>query len=43
LTVFKQRVEKFDGKGFNLNQLIEVEAGKMCQLEISKRVEALEN
>jgi hypothetical protein len=32
LTVFKQRVQEFDGRRFYFNQLIELEVGKLYQL-----------
>jgi len=43
LAVSKQAAWRFDGEGFNLRKLNEVEVGKRCQIEITNRFAALEN
>ena len=43
MAVFKQTAQKFDGKGFNFNQLIKLEVRIQFQIENSKGFAALEN
>jgi len=43
LAVSKQAVQKFDGERFNLRKLNELEVRIQYQIEISKRLAALEN
>jgi hypothetical protein len=43
LAVSRQTAQKFEGEGFNLRKLNELEVRKLYQIEISKRFAALEN
>ena len=43
LAVSKQAAQKFDRERFNLRKLSELEVGKQYQIEIMKRLAALEN
>ena len=43
LVVSKQAAQKFDGKSFTLRKLNELEVRKQYQIEIMKRLAALEN
>jgi len=43
LAVSIQAAQKFDGESFNLRKLNELEVRKQCQIEIMKRLAALEN
>jgi len=43
LAVIKQAAQKFDGEGFNLRKLNELEVRKQYQIEITNRFAALEN
>ena len=43
LAVSKQAAQKFDGEGFNLRKLNELEVRKQYQIEVTNRFAALEN
>jgi len=43
LAVSKRAAQKFDGESFNLRKLNELEVRKQYQIEIMKRLAALEN
>ena len=43
LAVGKQAAQKFDGEGYNLRKLNELEVRKQYQIEIKKKYAALEN
>jgi len=43
LALSKQAAQKFDGEGFNLRKLNELEVRKKYQIEISNRFAELEN
>jgi len=43
LAISKQAAQRFDGEGFNLRKLNEVEVRKQYQIEITNRCATLEN